>query len=196
MFACFFLSALYLQQVLGYDALEIGLCYLPQCVVMGACSMGFSDRLVMRYGIRPTMTAGLALAGAGLLLFGRAPVDGVYLTDVLPAMVLLGIGAGTALNPVLLAGMGDVEGREAGVASGVLNTSIMFGGALGLAVLVAVSSARTSALRAAGGAPTTALNQGLHAGFLVGAGCAFGAAVIGGLVSRPQPAPSGPGAVG
>lgn len=187
MFGSFFLTSLYLQRVLGYDAVEVGLAYLPNCVVMAACSVGLSDRLVMRFGIRPPLTAGLALVGVGLVLLSRAPLDGGYLTDVLPAMVLLGVGAGTALNPVLLAGMGDVEGHEAGIASGVLNTSIMFGGALGLAVLVSVSSARSSTLTASGAAPVSALNQGLHAAFVVGAGCALVAAVIGGLLLRPKP---------
>jgi EmrB/QacA subfamily drug resistance transporter len=186
MFACFFLSALYLQQVLGYDALAVGLAYLPSCVVMAACSLGVSDRLVMRFGIRPPLVVGLALAGVSLALFGRAPVDGGYVLDVLPSMVLLGIGAGIAFNPVLLAAMGDVEPHEAGLASGVVNTSFMMGGALGLAVLVAVSDARGGAAAAAGAAPVTALNEGLQAAFLAGAALAVGAAVVGGLLLRPR----------
>jgi EmrB/QacA subfamily drug resistance transporter len=187
MFACFFLSALYLQQVLGFDALAVGLAYLPSCLVMAACSLGLSDRIVMRFGIRAPLTVGLGLAGASLALFSRAPVDGTYLVDVLPAMVLLGIGAGIAFNPVLLAAMGDVEPHEAGLASGVVNTSFMMGGALGLAVLVAVSSGRTGSLAAAGAAPVVALNEGLQAAFLAGAVCALGAAVVGGLFLRPKP---------
>ena len=187
MFACFFLSALYLQQVLGYDALAVGLAYLPSCLVMAACSLGLSDKLVMWFGIRVPLTVGLALAGVSLALFSRAPVDGTYVADVLPAMVLLGIGAGIAFNPVLLAAMGDVEPHEAGLASGVVNTSFMMGGALGLAVLVAVSSARTSAVAATGADPVVALNEGLHAAFLAGAICAFGAAIVGGAFLRPKP---------
>ncbi len=187
MFACFFLSALYLQQVLGYDALEVGLAYLPSCVVMAACSLGLSDRIVMRFGIRVPLVVGLGLAGVSLALFAQAPVEGGYLVDVFPAMVLLGIGAGIAFNPVLLAAMGDVEPQEAGLASGVVNTSFMMGGALGLAVLVAVSSARTSALTAAGADPLEALNGGLQLAFAVGAGFAVAAAVIGGVFLRPRP---------
>lgn len=187
MFACFFLSALYLQQVLGYDALAVGLAYLPSCVVMAACSLGLSDRIVMRFGIRAPLAVGLGLAGVSLALFSRAPVDGTFVVDVLPAMVLLGIGAGIAFNPVLLAAMGDVEPHEAGLASGVVNTSFMMGGALGLAVLVAVSSARTSALEAAGADPVVALNEGLQAAFLAGVGCAVLAALVGGLFLRPRP---------
>jgi predicted MFS family arabinose efflux permease len=192
MFACFFLSALYLQQVLGYDALEVGLAYLPSCVVMAACSLGLSDRIVMRFGIRAPLVVGLALAGASLALFGRAPVDGGYVLDVLPPMVLLGIGAGIAFNPVLLAAMGDVEPHEAGLASGVVNTSFMMGGALGLAVLVAVSDARGGAAAAAGSAPVAALNEGLQAAFLAGAGCAFLAALVGGVFLRPRVAEAQP----
>jgi EmrB/QacA subfamily drug resistance transporter len=187
MFACFFLSALYLQQVLGYDALAVGLAYLPSCLVMAACSLGLSDRIVMRFGIRAPLTVGLGLAGASLALFSRAPVDGTFLVDVLPAMVLLGVGAGIAFNPVLLAAMGDVEPHEAGLASGVVNTSFMMGGALGLAVLVAISSARTSSLAADGAAPVIALNEGLQVAFLAGAVCAVGAAVVGGVFLRPKP---------
>jgi MFS family permease len=187
MFACFFLSALYLQQVLGYDALAVGLAYLPSCLVMAACSLGLSDRVVMRFGIRAPLTAGLALAGVSLALFSRAPVDGSYLTDVLPPMVLLGIGAGIAFNPVLLAAMGDVEPQEAGLASGVVNTSFMMGGALGLAVLVAISSARTVAVAAGGADQVDALNAGLHAAFLAGAVCALAAAAVGGAFLRPRP---------
>ena len=143
MFACFFLTALYMQGVLGYDALQVGLAYLPSCAVMAVMSLRVSDKLVMRFGIRPPLVAGLALVAASLALFALAPVDGNYVVHVLPGMVLLGIGAGIAFNPVLLAAMGDVEPHEAGLASGVVNTSFMMGGALGLAVLVSLSSWRT-----------------------------------------------------
>jgi predicted MFS family arabinose efflux permease len=137
MFAWFFLSALYLQQVLGYGALEVGLAYLPACVVMAICSLRVSDRLVMRVGIRTPLAAGLGLVAASLALFAFAPVGGSYVVNVLPAMILLGLGAGIAFNPVLLAAVGDVEPHEAGLASGVVNTSfMMMGGALGLAVPV------------------------------------------------------------
>src|SRR5438874_1930064 len=108
MFAWFFLSALYLQLVLGYSPLRVGLAFLPGNLVMGALSIGVSARLVMRFGIRKPLSAGLLLAALGLALLARAPVDGHYAVDVLPSMVLLGIGAGIALNPVLLAAMSDV----------------------------------------------------------------------------------------
>ena len=169
MFAWFFLAALYLQQVLGYSALEVGLAFVPTSLVMMVCSLRLSDRLVMCFGIRAPLTVGLALAAASLGLFALAPVDGHFVTDVLPSMVLLGIGAGIAFNPVLLAAMGDVEPHEAGLASGVVNTSFMMGGALGLAVLVAVSDSRTSSLLAAGSDPVEALHGGLQVAFAVGA---------------------------
>jgi EmrB/QacA subfamily drug resistance transporter len=184
MFAWFFLSALYLQQVLGYDALAVGLAYLPACIVMAVCSLRISDRLVMRFGVRPPLAVGLGLVAASLGLFATAPVAGEYSTHVLPAMVLLGTGAGIAFNPVLLAAMGDVEPHESGLASGVVNTSFMMGGALGLAVLVAVSSWWTAAQPDP--SSVAALNSGLQVSFAVGAVFAAAAALIGGIFLRPK----------
>ena len=187
MFAWFFLAALYLGGVLAYDALEVGLAFLPTSVVMAYCSLRVSDRLVMRFGIRPPMVTGLLLAAASLALFSRAPVGGGFVVDVLPAMLLLGAGAGIAFNPVLLAAMGDVEPHESGLASGMVNTSFMMGGALGLAVLVSISTGRSTGL-AAGGAPElAAVNGGYQAAFAVGAVAAFLAAVAGGALLRPKP---------
>jgi EmrB/QacA subfamily drug resistance transporter len=187
MFAWFFLAALYLQQVLGYSALEVGLAFVPTSLVMMFCSLRLSDRLVMRFGIRPPLTVGLGLASVSLLLFAMAPVDGSFVVHVLPSMLLLGIGAGIAFNPVLLAAMGDVEPHEAGLASGVVNTSFMMGGALGLAVLVAVSDTRTASLTAGGSGPVEALHGGLQVAFAVGAVFAGLAALVGGVFLRPQP---------
>ncbi|MDF1604259.1 DHA2 family efflux MFS transporter permease subunit [Nocardioides sp. YIM 152315] len=187
MFAWFFLAALYLQQVLGYDALEVGLAFVPTSVVMAYCSLRVSDRLVMRFGIRPPLVVGLGLAAVSLALFSRAPVGGSFAIDVLPSMLLLGAGAGIAFNPVLLAAMGDVEPQEAGLASGVVNTSFMMGGALGLAVLVSLSTARTESLAAAGAAPLEALNGGFQLAFAAGAVAAALAAFVGGVFLRPQP---------
>src|SRR5262249_49374084 len=146
MFAWFFLSSLYLQKVLGYKPLYVGLAFLPGNLVMMAMSVGVSARLVLRFGLRAPLASGLGCAALGLLLLARAPVDGNYVTDVLPSMVLLGLGAGIGFNPVLLAAMGDVAPQDAGVASGIVNTAFMMGGALGLAVLAAVATARTNAL--------------------------------------------------
>ena len=142
---------------------SVGLAFIPTSVVMAYCSLRVSDRLVMRFGIRPPLTVGLLLAAASLTLFSQAPVGGSFMVDVLPSMVLLGAGAGIAFNPVLLAAMGDVEPHESGLASGVVNTSFMFGGALGLAVLVSISTARTESLLADGASPVEALNGGLQA---------------------------------
>ena len=187
MFAWFFLSALYLQLVLGYTPLEVGLAFLPGNLIMGALSIGLSAKLVMRFGIRPPLAAGLLLAGLGLALFARAPVDGSFVVDVLPAMILLGLGAGMAFNPVLLAAMSDVEPEEAGLASGVVNTSFMMGGALGLAVLASLAASRTDTLLASGDSQLVALAGGYHLAFLVGALFAVTAAVVGAALLRPRP---------
>jgi EmrB/QacA subfamily drug resistance transporter len=184
MFAWFFLSALYLQLVLGYTPLQVGLSFLPANLIMGAFSLGLSATLVMRYGIRKPLGAGLLLAAAGLALFVRAPVDGNFVTDVLPSMILLGFGAGLAFNPVLLAAMSDVEPSESGLASGIVNTSFMMGGALGLAVLASLAASRSSSLRNSGDSTLAALTGGYHAAFLVGAVFAVTAAALGATLLR------------
>ena len=125
MFAWFFVSALYLQLVLGYNPLKVGLAFLPANLIMGAFSIGLSAKLVMRFGFRIPLAAGLSVAAVGLVLFARAPVHGSFVVDVLPSMILLGVGAGMAFNPVLLAAMSDVDPRESGLASGVVNTAFM-----------------------------------------------------------------------
>src|ERR671935_2676593 len=190
MFAWFFMAALYLQLVLGYSPLQIGLAFLPGNLIMGALSIGFSAKLVMRYGIKKPLATGLLLAAAGLALLVRAPVDGSYVTDVLPSMILLGIGAGTAFNPVLLAAMGDVDPAEAGLASGVVNTAFMMGGAVGLAVLASVAASRTHTLAGAGHTQVAALTGGYHLAFLPGAVFAAGGARLGAVLLRPGGAPA------
>ena len=185
MFAWFFLSALYLQLVLGYSPLQVGLAFLPGNLIMGALSVGLSAKLVMRFGIRLPLATGLLLAAVGLLLFARAPVDGSFVVDVLPSMILLGMGAGIAFNPVLLAAMSDVEPSEAGLASGVVNTSFMMGGALGLAVLASLAASRTDSLLAAGEGEIAALAGGYQLAFLIGALFAVAAAGIGAALLRP-----------
>jgi EmrB/QacA subfamily drug resistance transporter len=192
MFAWFFLSALYLQLVLGYSPLEVGLAFLPGNLIMGVLSVGVSATLVMRYGVRLPLAVGLGFAALGLVLFARAPVDGNFLVDVLPSMIFLGIGAGIAFNPVLLAAMSDVEPTEAGLASGVVNTSFMMGGALGLAVLASVAASRTETLNAAGESPLEALTGGYHTAFILGAVFAAAAAAIGAAFLRTRRAPEEP----
>jgi EmrB/QacA subfamily drug resistance transporter len=184
MFAWFFLSALYLQLVLGYSPLQVGLAFLPANLIMGAFSLGLSAKLVMRFGIRRPLATGLLLAATGLVLFVRAPVDGNFAVDVLPSMILLGFGAGMAFNPVLLAAMSDVAPEESGLASGVVNTAFMMGGALGLAVLASLAASRTDSLRAAGDGRLAALTGGYHLAFLVGALFAVAAAVVGAVFLR------------
>jgi len=188
MFAWFFLSALYLQLVLGYSPLQVGLAFLPANLIMGAFSIGLSAKLVMRFGIKVPLATGLLLAAVGLLLFARAPVDGNFLVDVLPSMILLGCGAGMAFNPVLLAAMSDVEPSESGLASGVVNTAFMMGGALGLAILASLAASRTTSLESSGEGALAALNGGYHLAFLVGALFAAGAAAVGAAFLRVDPA--------
>jgi EmrB/QacA subfamily drug resistance transporter len=184
MFAWFFLSSLYLQRVLGYSPLEVGLSFLPANIVMGVLSVAVSARLVMRFGVRKPLVVGLGLASIGLLLFARAPVDGNFVVDVLPSMLLLGVGAGIAFNPVLLAAMSDVKPEEAGLASGIVNTSFMMGGALGLAILASVAASRTDSLASSGESELSALTGGYHLAFLIGAIFAVGAAALGWFVLR------------
>jgi EmrB/QacA subfamily drug resistance transporter len=186
MFAWFFLSALYLQLVLGYSPLQVGLAFLPGNLIMGAISIGLSAKLVLHFGIRPPLGVGLLCAAVGLLLFARAPVDGNFTIDVLPSMILLGLGAGMAFNPVLLAAMSDVEPAEAGLASGLVNTSFMMGGALGLAVLASLAASRTDALLADGESQAVALTGGYHVAFLAGAIFAAAAAALGAFLLRAQ----------
>lgn len=188
MFAWFFLSALYLQRVLGYDAFDVGLAYLPTTIIMGACSLGISAKLVAAFGNRVPIVVGMGLATVGLVLFSRAPVDGSFAADVLPSMILLGLGAGIAFNPLLLSAMSDVEPNESGLASGVVNTAFMMGGALGLAILASVAAARTDNLLASGESDVGALNGGYQLAFLAGAVFAAAAGALAGLL-RSGPAP-------
>jgi EmrB/QacA subfamily drug resistance transporter len=178
MFAWFFMSALYLQQVLGYDPLQVGLAFLPANLIMAVFSLGLSAKVVLRFGITRPIVAGLVLAALGLALFARAPVAGEFLIDVLPGMALLGLGAGMAFNPVMLAAMSDVSADESGVASGLVNTSFMMGGALGLAVLASLAATETANALAANADRLAALNSGYHSAFFGGAIFAFIAAAL------------------
>ncbi len=168
MFAWFFLSALYLQLVLHYSPLQVGLAFLPANLIMAAFSFGFSAKLVMKFGLKKPLSVGLFLASISLILLARASVDGTFVHDVLASMILLGIGAGMAFNPMLLAAMNDAPENESGVASGLVNTAFMMGGALGLAVLASIAASRTAHLIAAGTDNLQALTSGYHAAFIVG----------------------------
>jgi EmrB/QacA subfamily drug resistance transporter len=191
MFAWFFLSALYLQLVLGYSPLEVGLAFVPTTLIMAGFSLGLSAKIVMRFGIRGPLAVGMLLATLGLVSFSRAPVDGNLLVDVMPGMILLGIAGGIAFNPLLLAAMSDVDQTEAGLASGVVNTAFMMGGALGLAVLASVAAARTDSLEASGESALSALNGGYSLAFLVGALFTASAGALSLLLLRSSPEPVG-----
>jgi len=186
MFAWFFISALTMQLVLDYTPMQIGLAFLPSNLIMAAFSLGLSARIVMRFGIRTPLAAGLGLAAVGLALFALSPVNGNFVAHVLPGMLLLGLGAGMALNPVLLAAMSDVSPSESGLASGVVNTSFMMGGALGLAVLASLAAARTDELLASAVSAPAALNGGYHVAFALGAVFAAAAALLSALLLRPE----------
>ena len=178
MFGMFFLGALYLQQVLGYDALQVGLAFLPSTIVMGAMSLRYSGPLAERFGMRRTVLASIALIGAGMLLFARTPVDGNFVTDVLPAMILVGAGAGLGFPGLMTFAMMGVEPQDAGLASGVVNTSVQVGGAVGLAVLATLANERTGGLLADGASQAAALNSGFHLAYLIGAGVLAVAAIV------------------
>lgn len=179
MFAWFFLSALYLQLILNYPPLLVGLAFLPANIIMAVFSLGLSARMVMRFGNRRPIAWGMGLIALGLLIFAFAPIDGLLWVHVIPAMCLLGIGAGLAFNPVLLAGTEGIPHDDSGLASGVLNTSFMMGGSLGLAILASLASYVSSQAFADGSVYSTGLLAGYHAAFLAGAACAIVAAALG-----------------
>jgi EmrB/QacA subfamily drug resistance transporter len=191
MFGMFFLGALYLRQVLGYDALEIGLAYLPVTIAIGTLSLGYAEKLITRFGARTTLLPGLVLIAAGLALFSRAPVHASYAADVLPAMLLMGIGAGLVFPALMTLAMGGVDPSEAGLASGIVNTSLQVGGALGLAVLATLSSTHTKHLLAAGHSDASALTGGYRLAFLIGVGFALAAVTVGATVLQRVRAPEG-----
>jgi EmrB/QacA subfamily drug resistance transporter len=189
MFGMFFMGSLYLQRVLGYDALQLGFAFLPTTIVMGTMSIRYSERLIMRFGARRTLIPGLLLMAAGLLLFTRAPVHGSYVQHVLPVMILLGLGAGSSFPALMTLAMSGATPEDAGLASGLVNTSAQVGGALGLAVLATLSATRTHDLTAAGKATASALTSGYHLAFLIGAVLLVVTAVIGATVIEPARQP-------
>jgi EmrB/QacA subfamily drug resistance transporter len=179
MFAWFFLSALYLQLILGYTPLHIGLSFLPANLIMACFSLGLSAKIVMRFGTKKPVIIGMFLVSLGLISFAFSPLVGSFVLHVLPGMVLLGIGAGLAFNPILLSGMSEVTSEESGLASGVLNTSFMMGGALGLAILASIAGSKTAHLVATGTSEKVALLSGYHSAFIVGCIFALGASLLG-----------------
>jgi EmrB/QacA subfamily drug resistance transporter len=189
LYGMFFLGALYMQRILGYDPLEVGLAFLPTTLVMGVMSFHYSPRLNVRYGPRATLIPALAVLGVGLVLFALTPVDADYALDILPSTILLGLGAGLAFPSLMTLAMSGATPSDSGLASGLVNTSAQVGGALGLAVLATVASDRTEALRADGESVATALNSGFHLAYLIGVGAAAVAVLIAVRVLRAAPAP-------
>jgi EmrB/QacA subfamily drug resistance transporter len=189
-FGMFFLGALYLGGILDYSPLEVGLAFLPSCLVMGTLSLGYAERLIMGVGARNALVGGLVLATAGLLVFARAPVDGSYAAHVLPVMLLLGGGAGLAFPALMTLAMSGATPRDSGLASGFVNTTVQVGGAVGLAVLATLATERTDTLRSAGAARDAALNSGFHLAYLIGAALTAVAVVVALVVLRShEPAP-------
>ena len=184
----FFLGSLYLERVLGYDPLEIGLAFLPVALAIGILSLGFSERLVMRFGAKPVLLVGLVLIEAGLVLFALSPVHSSYLGDLLAPMLLLGVGAGLSFPSLMGLAMSSATAQDSGLASGLVNTSLQVGGALGLAVLATLSSTRTDNLLASGSSPDAALTSGFHLAFWIGAGLLTAALAVTTVVLRSRPA--------
>ena len=179
----FFLGALYLQEILEYDALQVGLAFLPATLVMGTLSLGFSEKLIMRFGPRRTLIPGLVLIAGGLLLFARTPVDGTFITDVLPPMLVIGVGIGTSFPALMTLAMSGATPQDAGLASGLVNTTAQVGGAIGLALLATLATERTDSLTGTV-SHAAALNSGFHLAYLVGAGLVGIALVIAIVVLR------------
>ena len=181
MFATFFVGALYFQHVRGYSVLQTGLAFLPQ-TAGAAMSFGVAARLVDRFGARGPLLAGLALSAVGLGWLSQVGATAPYATSVLPPFVLIGVGAGLSFMPLLTIAMEHVPTADAGMASGIVNTSLQLSGALGVAVLGTIASSRTGTLLSRGTDRIGALLGGYHLAFGVAAGCAVAAALLAVLV--------------
>ncbi len=187
MFGMFFTGSLYLRRVLGYDALQIGLAFMPTTLLMGGLSIRYSERLITRFGARTTLIPGLVLMALGLLLFTRSPVHASYVTDVLPTLLLLGAGVGVSFAALMTLAMSGAAPSEAGLASGLVNTTAQVGGALGLALLNTLAATRTHHLLAQGKSAAGALTGGYHLAYLVAGGLVIVALAIAAFVLRPAP---------
>jgi EmrB/QacA subfamily drug resistance transporter len=178
LFAMFFFLSLYMQQVLGYDALKTGVSYLPLALMIIA-SAGVASQLTTRIGFKPVLTAGMLMLAGGLVWFSQVNAGGSYLGDVLFPSLVVGFGLGLAFVSVTIAAVMGTKPGEAGLASGLINTSQQVGGALGLAILSAIATARTNHVIAGGGHSSGfALTAGFQTAFLVGAGFALLAALL------------------
>jgi EmrB/QacA subfamily drug resistance transporter len=178
MFGMFFLGSLYLERVLGYGALEIGLGFVPVTIVMGTLSIRYTEPLIMRFGAKTMVVLGMALIAAGLILFTKTPVDGSYVRDLLAPMLLFGLGAGLSFPALMTVAMSGATNEDAGLASGLVNTSAQVGGALGLAVLATLSATRSEDLIGSGEATASALTSGYHLAFWIGAALVLAAIAV------------------
>jgi len=187
MFGLFFLGSLYMQRVLRYDAMQIGLAFLPDALAIGSLSVDISARLCGRFGARAVLLSGLTFTLAGLALFARAPLDADYVRDVLPEMLLMGVGGGLAFPALMTLAMSSTSTEDAGLASGLVGTSAQVGGALGLAVLATISTARSQELLAAGASLDSALMGGYHLAFGISAGLVLCSIAVAATVLRRAP---------
>ncbi|MFD0517295.1 MFS transporter [Paractinoplanes durhamensis] len=183
-----FLNALFVQRVMGYDALATGLAFLPTPVVIGAVSLFVAPRATARFGPRPVLLAGLTVLLAGLLLLNRVPVTVSYVSDLLPPLIVMGLGIGVAIPAIIMLAMAGAAPADTGMVSGFTNTAQQAGGALGLSILAVVAANRT-----AGSAEVTALHDGYIRGFLVAAGFVTAALLITALFLRHLPQTPEPG---
>jgi EmrB/QacA subfamily drug resistance transporter len=188
LFGMFFLGALYMQRVLGYGAIDVGLAFLPVALLIGLFSVGISARLIVRFGALQTMLPGLVLIAAALILFQRVPVHADYVKDILPTMLLFGVGGGLFFTALMTLAMSAATASDSGLASGLVNTSQQVGGALGLAVLATLSSTRTDTLVSHGESTASALTGGYHLAFAIGAGMVIAGLVLAVALLRPQAA--------
>jgi predicted MFS family arabinose efflux permease len=188
LFGMFFLGALYMQRVLGYGAIDVGLAFLPVAVLIGIFSVGISARLIVRFGALQTMLPGLVLIAAALLYFQRAPIHADYVKDILPTMLMFGVGGGLFFTSLMTLAMSAATPADSGLASGLVNTSQQVGGALGLAVLATLSSTRSDTLRGNGDSTASALTGGYHLAFAIGAGMVIAGIVLAVTLLRPQAA--------
>ncbi|MGI8429134.1 MAG: MFS transporter [Solirubrobacteraceae bacterium] len=185
-FGVFFLGALYMQRVLHYDAIQVGLAFLPVALGIATMSLGFSARLITRFGGRAVLLPGLALLAAGLARFTVAPLHAQYVSDLLPSMVLLGIGAGLSFPALMTLAMSSATAEDAGLVSGLVNTTQQVGGALGLAVLATLSATQASSARADGRTIAQSLTSGYHVAFATAAGLVIGAIVLAAVLLEPE----------
>jgi EmrB/QacA subfamily drug resistance transporter len=189
MFSVFFFGARYAGEVLGYSPIEIGLAFLPMTLLIGGASTRAAQPVAQRVGQRYTLIIGLTLIIAGVLLLTQAPVDGSYVLNMLPSMVLLGFGAGLSFPSIMGLAMSGSTPQDSGIASGLVNTSMQVGGAIALSVLATFAAERTSSQREGGASPLEALNAGFHVAYFIAAGIAALAIVAAALVLRDEPAP-------